>query len=205
MSQMNQAQGTVKLKKSWSHLKRWGQVALLSVGAGLLCWGPRAQAAENITLKYNDFERTFDLAELQSFARTGRVSSVELRLFTQMYPQASTLLQTALSQEIAIDAKAEKEIGSNIIGEFVLLQLNKFLRDPARQDNLPQLQSAVVAAYADDGRVSLLEVVERYPESEIQVDLNQVEQAYVELGSFVEQVQPVLDALNNLFRLLGRQ
>jgi hypothetical protein len=178
---------------------------LLGFGASV-AWGSvgtSAIAADTVTLKYNQLEFTITTPELRVFATTGEIASPLLRGATQGYPAAVERARLILSEDVALEGKVEKEIGSSIIGAAVLEQLDQVIDDASGQDNVAPIQAAVLSAYGDDGRVSILEVIEEYPESNIVVNVSNVEQAYTEVVRVIEQVEPVLSRINDILDRLG--
>jgi hypothetical protein len=86
----------------------------------------------------------------------------------------------------------------NSTGQFLLIQLDKLLGTTFRQENLEPLRSALVAAYGDDNRLSVLELIEEYPESEIRIDLRNLEKVYNDVSDFITRIQPLVAVTKEL-------
>ncbi|MGP1383103.1 MAG: alpha/beta hydrolase [Thainema sp.] len=181
---------------------RLGQAWALGMGIGLF-WSGSAIAAETVTFRYNELEFGVSTPELRVFAETGEITSPLIRLASRQYPEIADKARLVLNQSVALEGKVEKEIGSTIIGSAVLEQLDKLLDDATGQDNTEPIQSAILAAYADDQVVSLVEIIEEYPEDNIVVNLSNLEQVYSEALAVIERVQPALGVLQDVLDILG--
>lgn len=174
----------------------WKGLCLGAIGIIAVCVSPEAKAAESIILKYGDTERTFEVDNIAAFTGSGQVVSPELESFFQNAPEARRILQDILAAEIYISpafiAKIEQGLESPT-GEFVLIQLNKLVSTPTVPDDLQPLETAVVSAFKDDNRFSMLELIRDYPESEVRVDLTGLEPVYNDVKGFVERVLPALE------------
>lgn len=183
-------------------LHRWGQTWMLGIGVSVL-WSGSAIAAETVTFKYNDLEFGVSTPELRVFAETGEITSPLIRLASRQYPEIADKARLVLTQDVALEGKVEKEISSTIIGSAVLEQLDKLLDDASGEDNTEPIQSAILAAYADDQTVSLVEIIEEYPADDIVVNLSNLEQVYSETLTLIERVRPALGVLQDVLDVLG--
>lgn len=177
---------------------RWLQ-ACLSAVIGALAPGSTATAAEQISLKYGAEERTFPVRNIESFIQTGEAVDPELQSFLERRAEARRILQTIFGAEIYISpgfiSRLRERSGSPTV-DFVLIQLNKFVNTSAVDNvrgDLQPLRTALVESLEDDNRFSLIELVSRYPESDIQLDLTGLEPVYNDVRGFVERVIPALE------------
>lgn len=184
------------------HGSQLGQAGLLGMGIGLL-WSGSAIAAETVTFKYNALEFRVSTPELRVFAETGEITSPLIRMAARQQPEIADKARLVLNQNVSLDGKVEKEISTTIIGSAILEQLDKLLDDANGQDNAEPLQEAILSAYADDQAVSLVEIIEEYPEADIVVNLSNLEQVYTEALAVIERVQPALGVLQDVLDILG--
>ena len=175
---------------------------MLGIGVSVL-WSGSAIAAETVTFKYNELEFGVSTPELRVFAETGEITSPLIRLASSQHPEIADKARLVLTQDVALEGKVEKEISSTIIGSAVLEQLDKLLDDASGQDNTEPIQSAILAAYADDQTVSLVEIIEEYPAEDIVINLSNLEQVYSETLTLIERVRPALGVLQDVLDVLG--
>jgi len=65
----------------------------------------------------------------------------------------------------------------------------------SRRSSSQPLRDALIAAYQDDNRISLLEVLKKYPEDEVQIDVRGLQQTYNEVASLVDRFGPFFDLI----------
>lgn len=163
---------------------------------GTLCLNPAAKAADSITLQYGDETRTFETDNIRAFIQSGQAADPELQSFFQRAPEARRLLQEILSAEIYISPSFVSRIEQGLqspTGDFVLIQLNKLVSTPTASEDLEPLRTALVNAFEDDSRFSLLEVIQQYPAADVQLNLTGLEPVYNDVKGFVERVLPALE------------
>ncbi|MCM1985211.1 alpha/beta hydrolase [Lyngbya confervoides] len=135
-------------------------------GAGI---SPRAMAAEKIVFTYGLFGQSITLAELNRFAQTG-VASPKLQFFIQAANQDPQTVRRTLNHPIPLDSKLMDRILNFLPAEYALYEVGQILHTPAREANLQALRSTIVLSTSDDGQVSALEFIEKYPTRELFID-----------------------------------
>lgn len=179
-------------KRLGSKLGRFTQSLLLSVGAGVLGMVGSASAAETILLRFDETQISVPIQEIEAFAASGAVDG-DLQEFFQKYPEIQAETQDILDQQITVTEAFIQRTLSGSTGEFVLIQLRKLLNDPSGDADIESLRTTLIDAYEDDNRFSVLELLQKYPESEIYVDLRGLQQVYGDVVTFVERIQPILE------------
>jgi hypothetical protein len=185
------------LAQSWGF--RWLQAGLAAV-MGVLGLSATATAAERITLQYGATERIFLVRNIEAFTQTGQAVDPELQAFFETHPEVRRILQTVFGAEIYISPRFVSRIESRAgspTGSFVLTQLNKFVNTNDVTSDLEPLETALISSLKDDNRFSLVELVSRYSESEIHVDLTGLEPVYNDVKGFVERVVPALEVASD--------
>lgn len=166
--------------------------ALTGVCMGGLILGASSSAiaAEQVLLRYQGAQITISTRELTSFTETGILPDVLQGFLGADVPNA---VQALLSREIRVPAFVDKFLGSST-GEFVLNQLDQSIGSPSGRTgkSLLSLKSAFSNAASDD-RISVIELVDRYPQNTVRVDLGNLEGTYNRVANFVENVQPALE------------
>jgi len=179
-------------KRLESKLGRFTQSLLLGVGAGVLGMVGSASAAETILLRFDETQVSVPIQEIEAFAESGAVTG-DLQEFFQKYPEIQAETQDILDQQITVTEAFIQRTLSGSTGEFVLIQLRKLLSDPSGDADIESLRTTLINAYEDDNRFSVLELLQKYPESEIYVDLRGLQQVYGDVVTFVERIQPILE------------
>jgi hypothetical protein len=177
----------------FSNSQRIGKIVLgvLALVAPALLLPTQAIAAEQIVLKYNIFERSISVADLTELAERGRVSR-ELRSYLRMAGQRPRVLRNSLNNSVEVDAVLMDRLLNSSMGEFVLEQLTQYIHTPSRTADSAAMRSALTLAASDDGEISLLEVLQKYPTKEIHVDGNGLGNAYEQLQVLQGNVENML-------------
>lgn len=167
-------------------------VLVSSVVLGVSAIASSARAAEQISLSYQGSEINVTRQELESFTETGVIPDAIQQLLgtDETIPPA---IRTLLVEEIKVPAFVEKFLDSST-GEFVLNQLDETISSTSgsTEQDLFDLKTAFNDAASDD-QISFIELVRKYPQSNVRVDLTSLEGTYNRVSNFVERVQPALE------------
>ncbi|ELS02002.1 Alpha/beta hydrolase of unknown function (DUF1400) [Xenococcus sp. PCC 7305] len=179
------------LRRKFSQLISLGQILILGVGATLTL-SSRANATELITLQYKERSALVTIDDLSRFARSGVVPLSIQELFdtTDKVPSDISVI---LSKELKISPQFIERFLESSIGEFILGRLEEVINDSPSSGDLNDVRSTLVSAYEDDNRVSLIELIERYPKKEIRVNVTSLEGTYDKVVAIVEDVLPALE------------
>lgn len=161
-----------------------------------LCLSPTAKAAEQVTLKYGEEERTFAVDHIINFSRTGEATDPDLRAFFDRSPEAGRILRAIENADIYISPAFVSQIeqqAQSPTADFILIQLNKFIAVPSSSDDIGPLETALLESLRDDNRVTLVELISRYPRPEVSLNLTGLEPIYNNVKGFVERVLPALE------------
>ncbi len=79
----------------------------------------------------------------------------------------------------------------------MLDKLSEAIHTPRGGADRQALRSALVLSAADDGQVSLLEIIQKYPTQDVYVETDRVVSAYNQLSKFDKQIRKVLDIVNS--------
>lgn len=184
---------------------------LLGIGASVFGFCSSASAIETIILRYNTKEVTVTLDELESFAGGAEVETIRelLEGRVQETQDVATdlvqLLRDALVEDIRISPRMQENITNFLdssTGEFLLTQLDRVINSTSAgtQDSLADLQSSVEASIEDDGFISVLELVSRYPQNTVRVDASGLTGTVNDVAAFVEEIEPVLQTLRDVMQ-----
>lgn len=168
-----------------------GRSLALAAGASLLCFAGKATAVETVVLQHGGQEQTISTTTLSDFVNS-RIAPAELSDFLQTLGNLSELLPDILGTEIRISPDFIQSTLDSSLGEFVLIQLDQAMNAGSPEANIASLRGTVEAAAGDDGSISLLELIEKYPAGTLNVNLNGLQLAYVRVSNFIERVEPAL-------------
>jgi hypothetical protein len=154
-------------------------------------------AAEKVVFRYGILQESVSVEELTTFAKTGEASpTLQAHLRTaKANPQE---VQKALTQEITMDPVVLDRALNSAIGNLLLDQVGEAIRTPANVANRQALRSALVLSASEDKKISLLEVIQKYPTPEVYLEGDRLINAYNQLSGFEQQVRKVLGVLELL-------
>jgi hypothetical protein len=161
--------------------------AILPATAGL--------AAERVVLKYGILRSSVPVADLTTFAQTGKLTpALEGYHISDKDAQE---IRNSLTQEIDISPVLLDRGLNNPLGDAVLDKVSESIQTPAGVANREALRSALVLAASDDGKISLLETIQKYPTAEVLVDVQKLSNTYNQVSRLEEQIRKVM----GLFKL----
>ncbi len=168
-----------------------GRAFILGTGASLLCWGSSATAVETVILQHGNQEQRVSIQTLRDYVNSG-TAPAELSDFLGNLGNLSELLPEVLGREIRVGQDFIRSTLETSIGEFILIQLDQAMNTGSPEANIDALRRSIESAVLDDGALSLLELIERYPGDTLRVNLNGLQLAYVRVSNFIERVEPAL-------------
>jgi hypothetical protein len=136
-------------------------------------------AAEQVVLKYRIFRQSLSVRELTTFAQTGKLSSA-LRVNLALARQDPQKIRQYLTATVTADPLLLDRVLNSPVGEVVLDEISKTIHTPSRQADRQALRAAIVLS-ARDRQLSLLEILQHYPTTVVEVDGDRLESAYNQL------------------------
>ena len=165
------------------------QTALLASAASLLI-NTNANATKIIDVKYKDTEFSIKTKELKKFADTGEIPP-NLQQFFDDTEQVPEFLSNLLTKEIYISRSLIEDVLESTTGEFFLLKLNQAIDSSASNEDLEAVKTTVIKSYENDQRLSVLELLSKYPKNRIAVDLTNLEGTYDDASKILETIVPI--------------
>jgi hypothetical protein len=147
--------------------------------AGLESFGCASitKAAESIILQYGIIQESISVEELSTFARDGKLSS-SLKNYLKIANTRPEYLQTVLSQEIDVNGVFLYRVLNSLPGEILLDQVGEIIRTPSGKASRESLRAALVGSALPDEKIALIEVIEKYPTSEVYLEGDRLVNAY---------------------------
>jgi len=159
-------------------------IAFLSFGLSAICGLGSAEAAERVILSFGGItiaEATFE--QVLDFAKTGNPSpSVQgyLNVLNLSPKQAQMLLTTEAPLPPAI---VDKALNSQI-GEALLDQISAAITTTSLAAGIPAIKAALLISSGNDGKVSILEIIQNYPLTELRIEGSKLQSSVAAVQSF---------------------
>lgn len=144
----------------------------LGLGAALATALP-LRAAESVVLKFGLFSRSIPTESLVTFAETGTVNPQLAPFLRRLNPAQQQGLRAALSRGRAVNVVPISQWFNSPMGDRSLQFLGKLAQTEAGLNGRQALRAAIVAAAAEDGEISLLDIVRHFPTSSLRIDVAQ--------------------------------
>ena len=166
--------------------------ALFVVSTCVLFFNNSAFAAEQVVLKYGVFRESISVEELSTFAKTGELSR-SLRVNFALAQQDPKAIRPYLTTPVNVDLLILDRILNSPIGNVILDELSQVIHTPSRTADRQALRAALVLSASEDGQVTLLEIIENYPTTNVEVDGERLENAYHQLRRLQVGLQDLLN------------
>lgn len=170
---------------------------LLSAVAGSAIAKP-AQAAETVNFRFNVFEISVPVDDLEVFAKTGeRRGALDM---ASRYISASDIIafRRILSERVNVPIVLLSRFLYTSQGERSLDILGNFIKIAPDLSGNRAIRAAAVLATADQQNgLSLLNFLRKFPTSEIYFDLQEGLQTVGELSNLLQSTQKVVQIVNN--------
>jgi len=157
-----------------------------------------AKAADQVVLRYGPIEGRISVADLEVLGATGEAPP-GLATYLRRANQEPASVQRVLTREVEVNHVTLDRVLNNPVGEIALDQIGDVIQTPAGGANRQALRAALVLAASDDGKLSLLETIRKYPTSEVYVDGPKLLSAYQAISRVEKQARKVTDVLDIFF------
>ncbi|WP_026734933.1 alpha/beta hydrolase [Fischerella sp. PCC 9605] len=156
-----------------------------------------ALTAQRIYASYSALERSVSVTALENFAKNGVVDE-ELAVYTQfLKPGQLQELRRTLLSPIKVDPVAVSQFLYTPQGEFLLRRLTEVIRTESRQPEagFHALRAALILAAKEPEGLTLLNLVRKYPNSSIHIDLTRTLGIAAELQKMVNETNRAVAAV----------
>jgi hypothetical protein len=160
-------------------------VLLLGLGEGVLSPN-HASAAEQIILKYGPMRAPVSVADLSRFAETGEMS-LALRAYMGLSNQNPDEVRNHLNRSISVSPRFLDRALNNRLGKRLLDEMGDMTQTPSGQLSGQALRASLILSAADDGEITLVDLIENYPAQTVEVDVASLIRIYNKL-SFLEKL-----------------
>ncbi len=170
---------------------------LLTAGVGATLYSTAGLAAEKVILKYGIFQESLSVAELTSFAETGNPSPT-LAAYMKLANKKPEAIREALTRQVTISPIVLDRALNNVVGERVLDEVGGTIHTSTNTANRQALRSALVLSASDDGKLSLIEAIQKYPTQDVEVEGDRLVETAVKLSDLESGIRKLLGVFNQL-------
>ncbi|MBV6624899.1 MAG: alpha/beta hydrolase [Rivularia sp. (in: Bacteria)] len=182
---------TGNLRKSWLLL-------VLSILLSVFGISNYAWTAERIYASYSAFQRSISINALEEFAENGEIGE-ELAVYTRyLKPEQIADLRQVLTSQIKVHPVAVSQFLYTSQGEFMLRRLGEVIKTESGESKpgFHALRSALILAADEPEGLTLLNILRKYPNSSINVDLARTLQIAAQLETLVNETNKAVAAVS---------
>ena len=148
--------------------------AALALGLGIaVAPALPLRASDQVVLAFGPFSRSIPTESLVKFAETGVVDRPLAPFLRRLNGAQREQLRTALTARRAINLVPLSQWFNSPMGNRSLQFLGKLVQTDAGLNGRQALRAAIVAAAAEDGDISVIDIVRNFPTTSLQIDLSQ--------------------------------
>lgn len=168
-----------------------GRTLVLVATAGILLFSSSALAADRVVLKYRIFSQSISVKELSTFTETGELSN-SLRINLALARQDPKAIRRYLTDPVRVNAVFLDRVLNSPVGNFILDQISQVIHTPSRRADRQALRGALVLSASRDNTITLIETIQNYPTSQLEVEGDRLESAYLQLRRLGGRLQDLL-------------
>ena len=127
------------------------------------------QAAEKVILKYDVLQESISVAQLSNLSQTGETSP-ELHSYLELVNKKPEELRQILNYSIAATPTVLSNVLGSFAGKYLLLKVGEVIHSPSEKDSKEALRGALIASANTNDEIRLIEVLENYPNPELQIE-----------------------------------
>ena len=166
-------------------------IALLLGASASIVSSSRAFGAEKVVLTFGPIRQTINISDLEDFAKDGTTTPT-LQQIIQFSKMDAQILRGLIGLEIGLKPANLARVVYSAPGEKITDEIGQVIRTQRRTESGKALRAAVILAAGDDGKVSLLEVLKKYPLPELYVDVDSIGTAVGKVQGLVGNLQTLL-------------
>ena len=142
-------------------------------------------AADTVVVKYGWLRETVSLEELKNFSQTGETST-KLDFYLKASKQDPERVRKILSKPIPVDGVMLSDMLNNPLGGIVLNSFSDVITTPSKRASKQSLRGALVTSALDNNDISIIEVLENYPTSEVHLEGDRLMETYDKIESVLK-------------------
>ncbi|MGL5081338.1 MAG: alpha/beta hydrolase [Microcoleaceae cyanobacterium] len=171
--------------------KRFRPGLMLSAIAGVLFTGASAVAADRVVLTYGPFQAPINVSDLKEFAETGEKTKTISQIVGFSGVEEDTL-RGLMTLEIGFDLVPFSCLICSPTGVELIKEMALTVRTHRRVENMAAIHAAMINAVSDDGKISFIDFLEKYPVPGLYVDVGNIPETVDRLQSLAGDVDKFL-------------
>ena len=163
-----------------------------AIAAGLLLSSSQAIAAEQVVLKYKILREKISVKELTRLTETGTPSPA-IAAYLKLAGREPQDIRQPLTQVVKVNPLLLDRVLNSWVGNAVLDQVSQAIHTPSNQANRQALRAAITLSASQDGKLTLMEVLQNYPTQEVEVEGNRLVAASRQLNRLSDRLENLLN------------
>lgn len=147
----------------------------------------KAMAADAIILKYGLLHQSIPVADLSVFCETGETSSA-LNYFLRLANQKPENVKNTLCRKIPVNGVTLSKILNSPLGGFVLDGFSEVITTPSDKASRESLRGAVITSALKNNDISIMEVTENYPTTEVHLNGDRLIEIYKKIEGILGSI-----------------
>jgi hypothetical protein len=163
-----------------------------AIAAGLLLSSSQAIAAEQVVLKYKILREKISVKELTRLTETGNPSPA-IAAYLKLAGREPQDIRQPLTQVVKVNPLLLDRVLNSWVGNAVLDQVSQAIHTPSNQANRQALRAAITLSASQDGKLTLMEVLQNYPTQEVEVEGDRLVAASRQLNRLSDRLENLLN------------
>lgn len=152
----------------------------------------RGVASERLVITYGIINRSIQTSEIATLVETGEAST-GLKDIIRVADIDKETMREVFGKEIDADLQFLDKSLNHPLGEFILFNIGNVVHPKSREAEIQALRAAVVLSASDDGKISLLEFLQKYPTPDMYLDAKRLLEVSQELDFVTAGFQKALN------------
>jgi predicted dienelactone hydrolase len=144
-------------------------------------------AAERVYANYGFIELALPVADLEVYAREGRLSPKLQTYAKYLKPDQLENLREALKTRIELSSQVVSQFLYTPTGEKLLERATTLVKPKSQLSGIQALRSAMILASSDTQGLTILSLLRHYPDTAIQLDVSQGIEVFQGIRKLVQQ------------------
>ena len=180
------------------NLRKYWLLLVLSVLLSVFGISNYAQTAERIYASYSAFQRSISINTLEKFAVDGEIGE-DLAVYARYLKREQIAeLRQVLTSQIKVHPTAVSQFLYTSQGEFMLRRLGEVIRTESGKSmpGFDGLRSAFILAADEPGGLTLLNILRKYPNRSIHIDVVGTFEIVTQLESLINETNKAVAAVS---------
>lgn len=165
---------------------------VLGAFAGLMFACNKAEATEKIVVDYWPLQASIGVDDLAAFAETGATTKT-LRQALRYSNVNSDTVRGLMTLELGADVAKLSDALHSSTGRKIIGEVSNIITTPSTYESDKAFRSAFILAAADDGKISVLEILENYPTRQMFIRVSEIQQLVEKVNAIIEEVKELIE------------